>query len=55
MFVLKRFAWFKRFNAKMTYELLAKKVPATDWHFMNYGYVPNESEKSIPIPENASI
>jgi ubiquinone/menaquinone biosynthesis C-methylase UbiE len=55
MSVLKRFAWFKRFNAKVTYELLAKKVPATDWHFMNYGYVPNESEKSIPIPENASI
>lgn len=55
MFVLKRFAWFKRFNAKVTYELLAKKVPATDWHFMNYGYVPNESERSIPLPENSSI
>jgi SAM-dependent methyltransferase len=55
MSVLKRFAWFKRFNAKVTYELLAKKVPATDWHFMNYGYVPNESEKSIPIPEGISI
>lgn len=55
MSVLKHFAWFKRFNAKVTYELLAKKVPATDWHFMNYGYVPNESEKSIPIPEEISI
>jgi ubiquinone/menaquinone biosynthesis C-methylase UbiE len=54
MSVLKHFAWFKRFNAKVTYELLAKKVPATDWHFMNYGYVPNESEKSIPIPEEIS-
>jgi len=55
MSVLKHFAWFKRFNAKVTYELLAKKVPATDWHFMNYGYVPNESEKSIPIREEISI
>lgn len=55
MFVLKRFAWFKRFNAKVTYELLAKNVPAKDWHFMNYGYVPNESEKSIVLPDNISI
>jgi SAM-dependent methyltransferase len=55
MSVLKHYAWFKRFNAKVTYELLAKKVPATDWHFMNYGYVPNESEKTIPIPEKVSI
>ncbi len=53
--MLKRFAWFKRFNAKVTYELLAKKVPATDWHFMNYGYVPTESEKSISIPDGISI
>ncbi len=55
MSVLKRFAWFKRFNAKVTYELLAKKVPATDWHFMNYGYVPSESEKSIPLPDDVGI
>lgn len=55
MFVLKRFAWFKRFNAKVTYELLAKNVPAKDWHFMNYGYVPNESEKSITLPADLSI
>lgn len=54
MSVLKQFAWFKRFNAKVTYELLAKKVPATDWHFMNYGYVPNESEKSKTLPDNSS-
>ena len=52
--MLKRFAWFKRFNARVTYELLAKKIPATDWHFMNYGYVPNASEKSVSIPENIS-
>ncbi len=55
MFVLMRFAWFKRVNAKVTYELLAKKIPATDWHFMNYGYVPNESEISNDLPANLSI
>lgn len=45
----KRFAWFKRLNAKVTYELLAKKIPAEDWQFMNYGYVPNEHEKPFDI------
>ncbi len=25
IYLLKRFAWFKRLNAKVTYELLAKK------------------------------
>ena len=37
---LKRFAWFKRLNAKVTYELLAKKIPDSGWNFMNYGYIP---------------
>src|SRR5688572_6619123 len=45
IYTLKRFAWFKRLNAKVTYELLAKRVPAADWQFMNYGYVPNSTEK----------
>jgi ubiquinone/menaquinone biosynthesis C-methylase UbiE len=47
--IFKRFAWFKRFNAKITYELLAKYIPAEDWHFMNYGYAPNSSEKPIEL------
>ena len=42
--VFKRFSWFKRFNAKITYEVLAKYIPAADWHFMNYGYIPNIKE-----------
>lgn len=45
MSVFKRFAWFKRFNARLTYEVLAKYVPSADWHFMNYGYVPDSEEK----------
>ena len=40
----KRFAWFKRLNAKVTYELLASKIPASEWQFMNYGYVPLPNE-----------
>jgi ubiquinone/menaquinone biosynthesis C-methylase UbiE len=52
MFLLKRFAWYKRMNAKITYELLAKHVPAADWHFMNYGYVPNKNEAPLQLPEN---
>lgn len=45
IYVFKRFAWFKRLNAKVTYEILAKKIPAENWHFMNYGYVPDSHEK----------
>lgn len=55
MYVLKRFAWFKRFNAKITYELLAKRVPVADWQFMNYGYVPNPDEKPLSLPDNPKI
>jgi ubiquinone/menaquinone biosynthesis C-methylase UbiE len=51
IYSLKRFAWFKRLNAKVTYELLAKKVPAAEWQFMNYGYVPNDNEKPIVLSD----
>lgn len=44
---LKRYAWFRRFNAKVTYGILAKHIPAEDWQFMNYGYVPNPGESSF--------
>lgn len=53
--ILKRFAWFKRLNAKVTYELLAKKIPATDWHFMNYGYEPNSTEPPLQLPDDPKI
>lgn len=52
---LKRFAWFKRFNAKVTYELLAKHIPVADWQFMNYGYVPNGNETPLDLPNDPSI
>ena len=49
IFVFKRYAWFKRLNAKVTYEILAKKIPADNWHFMNYGYVPNPEEPPLRL------
>lgn len=51
----KRFAWFKRLNAKVTYEILAKRVPAEDWQFMNYGYMPNEDEAPVALPDDPKI
>lgn len=49
----KKYPWFKRFNAKITYEFLAKKIPAREWQFMNYGYVPDESEPAFSPPADA--
>jgi ubiquinone/menaquinone biosynthesis C-methylase UbiE len=54
IYSLKRFAWFKRLNAKVTYELLAKRVPIAEWQFMNYGYVPNGQEKPLNLSFEAS-
>ncbi|HEX6222918.1 MAG TPA: class I SAM-dependent methyltransferase [Chryseolinea sp.] len=55
IYSLKRFAWFKRLNAKVTYEVLAKRVPAAEWQFMNYGYVPNANESPLNLPEDPKI
>jgi ubiquinone/menaquinone biosynthesis C-methylase UbiE len=51
----KGFAWFKRLNAKVTYEILAKRIPAEDWQFMNYGYVPNDDEPPISLPDDPKV
>ena len=51
----KGFAWFKRLNAKVTYEILAKRIPAEDWQFMNYGYVPNEDEEPVSLSEDPKL
>jgi ubiquinone/menaquinone biosynthesis C-methylase UbiE len=55
IYLLKRFAWFKRLNAKITYELLAKHIPVAEWQFMNYGYVPNANEKPIELPADPKL
>lgn len=44
IFLFKRFAWFKRLNAKITYEMLAKYISEDTWHFMNYGYMADATE-----------
>lgn len=51
----KNFAWFKRMNAKVSYELLAKYIPAEDWHFMNYGYVPQPGEPAMPKDDDPNV
>ncbi len=51
----KRFAWFKRLNAKVTYELLAKRIADEDWQFMNYGYVPNDDEPPVTLSDDPRI
>jgi ubiquinone/menaquinone biosynthesis C-methylase UbiE len=51
----KKYAWFKRFNAKITYELLAKHIPAEDWHFMNYGFTPTHGEPLLDLPNDPKI
>jgi ubiquinone/menaquinone biosynthesis C-methylase UbiE len=51
----KGFAWFKRLNAKVTYEILAKRIPAEDWQFMNYGYVPNADEPPVSLPDDPKV
>lgn len=51
----KRFAWFKRLNAKVTYELLAKRIPAEDWQFMNYGYMPDADEAPVSLPDDPKV
>jgi ubiquinone/menaquinone biosynthesis C-methylase UbiE len=53
--LLKRFAWFKRLNAKVTYEILAKKIPAAEWQFMNYGYMPNAIEPPLTLPDDPNL
>jgi len=42
--LFKKYSWFKRLNAKVTYELLGKYFRSKDWQFMNYGYYPNDGE-----------
>jgi len=45
---LKGYPWFRRLNAKITYEVLARQIPGSEWQFMNYGYLPSEEETNPP-------
>jgi len=46
---------FRRIIWKPIYETLAKKIQVPDWHFMNYGYVPSESEKPLQLHNKDEI
>jgi ubiquinone/menaquinone biosynthesis C-methylase UbiE len=47
--LLKGYPWFKRLNAKITYEILSKYIGSSEWHFMNYGYSPKANEHQSGI------
>lgn len=49
--LLKGYPWFKRLNAKITYEILSRYIRSSEWHFMNYGYQPQAVEHSCGICE----
>lgn len=49
--LLKDYAWFKRLNAKITYEVLSRFIRSSEWHFMNYGYVAKAGESQCGICE----
>ncbi len=51
--LFKRYSWFKRVNAKVTYELLAKYIPAKDWEFMNYGYFPKSNDPPLTLGKDS--
>lgn len=48
---MKYSAWYRRLNAKIIYEILATRIPANDWQFMNYGYIPKECEAPLDFKE----
>ena len=47
--LLKGYPWFKRLNAKITYEILSRYIRSSEWHFMNYGYYPKSCENGSGI------
>jgi SAM-dependent methyltransferase len=55
IFALTHSAWYRRLNAKVIYEILAKQVPAENWHFMNYGYSAYEYEKPLELPADPHL
>lgn len=49
------YAFFRRLVWKPIYEVLARTMKFDDWHFMNYGYMPFESEPPIALSNNDEI
>ncbi|HET9745110.1 MAG TPA: class I SAM-dependent methyltransferase, partial [Chitinophagaceae bacterium] len=49
------YAFFRRLVWKPIYEVLARKLNFDDWHFMNYGYMPAESESAVMLASNEEM
>lgn len=49
------YAFFRRIIWKPIYEILAKKIKAEDWSFMNYGYTPFAYEKPLILAQQDEI
>ena len=49
------YPWFRRIAWKSIYEWLAKRFTYSEWHFMNYGYVPFGYEKELRLDEEDEV
>jgi ubiquinone/menaquinone biosynthesis C-methylase UbiE len=46
---------FRRIIWKPIYEILAKRIQVSDWHFMNYGYAPSEFEEPLLLKSKDEV
>lgn len=49
------YPFFRRLVWKPIYETLAKTFRNSDWHFMNYGYMPFDNEPPVALHKNDEI
>ena len=49
------YPFFRRLVWKPIYETLAKTFRNSDWHFMNYGYMPLDNESPVVLHKNDEI
>jgi len=50
-----KYAFFRNLAWKPIYEFLAKLLNVDDWMFMNYGYVPSDTEKKLKLHKKDEI
>lgn len=52
---LTEYAFFRRLVWKPIYQFLAKRFANPEWHFMNYGYSPNDGKPIMNLAETDEI
>lgn len=52
---LTEFAFFRRLVWKPIYQFLAKRFANPDWHFMNYGYSPDDGNAQLSLVDTDEI